>query len=104
MTHECRGAKKEIRWYDGHLEILAFLDVRPLEFGKGVLNIVFVGRGGTLEIFFDSLSCAVLRFLLDRLESGIPNPAGSASALLTFSDVRGFIMSIVIVFKKACRA
>jgi hypothetical protein len=63
MTHECHGATKKIRWYDGHLEILAFLDVRPLELGEGVLSIVLMGRGGILEIFFDPLSCAVLRFL-----------------------------------------
>lgn len=63
MTRECHGATKEIRWYDGHLKILAFLDVRPLELGEGVLSIVLMGRGGILEIFFDPLSCAVLRFL-----------------------------------------
>lgn len=67
-----------MRWYDGHLEILAFLDVRPLELGEGVLSKVGMGRGGILEIFFDPLSCAVLRFLLDGL---IPNPARSASHL-----------------------
>ena len=66
LAHECRDATKETRWYDGHLEILAFLDVRPLELGKCVLSIVGMGRGGTLEIFFNPLSCAVLRFLLDR--------------------------------------
>jgi hypothetical protein len=81
---------------------LAFLDVRPLELGEGVLSIVVMGRGGTLEIFFDPLSCAVLRFLLDRLESRIPNPGRSAS--FTFSAVRGFMMSTVSVFRKACRA
>lgn len=63
MTHECHGGTKKIRWYDGHLKILAFLDVRPLELGEGVLSIVLMGRGGILEIFFDPLSCAVLRFL-----------------------------------------
>ena len=66
MAHERRDATKEIRWYDGHLEILAFLDVRPLELGESVLSIVGMVRGGILEIFFNPLSCAVLRFLLDR--------------------------------------
>jgi len=102
MAHECHGATKEIRWYDGHLEILAFLDVRPLELGEGVLSILLMGRGGILEIFFDSLSCAVLRFLLDRLESRILNPA--RTAWFTFSAVRGFMISTVSVFRKACRA
>ena len=55
--------QKKISWYDGHLEILAFLDVRPLKLGEGVLSIVGMSRGGILEIFFDPLSRAVLRFL-----------------------------------------
>jgi hypothetical protein len=102
MAHECRDVTRETKWDDGHLEILALLDVRPFELWECVLSIVGMGRGGTLEIFFNPLSCAVLRFLLHRLESGIPNPARSASS--TFSAVRGFIMSIVSVFRKACRA
>jgi hypothetical protein len=54
-----------IRRYDGHLEFLAFLDVSPLELGEGVLSILGMGRGGSFEVFFDPLSCAVLRFLLN---------------------------------------
>lgn len=62
--YEYRDATKEIWWYGGYLEILAFLDVCPLQLGEGVLSIVGMGRGGILEIFFNPLSCAVLRFLL----------------------------------------
>ena len=69
MAHEYPGVTKVIRWYDDHLKVLAFLDVRPFELGEGVLSIVSMGRGGIFEIFFDPLSCAVLRFLLGRLES-----------------------------------
>jgi hypothetical protein len=61
-----------------------------------------MGCGGTLEIFFDPLSCAVLRFLLGGLEPKIPDPARSTS--LTLSAVSGLMMSIVSVFMKACRA
>jgi hypothetical protein len=93
---------KEVRWYDCHLKFLAFLDVRPLELGESVLGIFGMGRGGIFEIFFDPLSCAVLRFLLDSLEPRISNPTRSAS--LTFSAVRGLMTSIVRVFRKACRA
>jgi hypothetical protein len=81
---------------------LALLDVRSLELGESVLGIFGMGRGGILEIFFDPLSCAVLRFLLDGLEIRISNPIKRAS--LTFSAVRGLMTSIVSVFKKACRA
>jgi len=45
------------------LKFLAFLNVCTLEFGKGVLSVLDMGRGGTLEIFFDPLSCAILCFL-----------------------------------------
>jgi hypothetical protein len=51
-----------------HLKLLTFLDVCPLEFGKGVLSILDMSRGRALEIFFDPLSCAILRFLLGGLE------------------------------------
>jgi hypothetical protein len=93
MAHEYHSATKEIRCYDDHLKILAFLDVCLLELGEGVFNIVIMGQGGILEIFFDLLSCVVLHFLLNRLESRIPDSARSAS--FTFSAVRGFMMSTV---------
>ena len=41
-----------------------------------------MGRGGPLEIFFDPLSCAILRFLLSGLEPKIPDPARSTFAYL----------------------
>jgi hypothetical protein len=81
---------------------LAFFDVCPLELGKGVLSILDMGRGGKLKIFSDPFSRAVLRFLFDGLEMKIHNPARSAS--LALSAVRGLMMSIVSVFRKACRA
>ena len=60
-----------MRRWDGHLEFLTFLDVCTLQFGKGVLSVLDMCRGGTLEIFFDPLSRTVLRFLLDTLETRI---------------------------------
>jgi hypothetical protein len=56
-----------MRRWDVHLKLLTFLDVCALEFGKGVLSVFDMSRGGTLEIFFDPLSCAILRFLLGGL-------------------------------------
>ena len=90
-----------MRWYDGHLNFLTFLDVRPPELGEGVLSMLGMGRSGIFEIFFDPLSRAVLRFLLDGLE---PRIIQQKSASHTFSAVRGLMMSIVSVFRKACRA
>lgn len=96
-----------LEWYNdevvsARLKFLAFLDVCSLKFGKSVLCVLDMGRGGPLEIFFDPLSCAVLRFLLGGLESKIPDPARRAS--LTLSVVSGLITSTVSVFRKACRA
>lgn len=90
-----------MRRWDGHLEFLAFLDVCTLKFGKGVLSVLDMSRGGTLEIFFDPLSCAILGFLLGILETKIPVPAKSIS--LTLSAVRGLMMSTMSVLRKACR-
>lgn len=90
-----------MRRCDGHLEFLAFLDVCTLQFGKVVLSILDMSRGGTLEIFFDPLSCAILRFLLGGLETKIRDPAKRIS--LTLSAVRGFMMSTMSVLRKACR-
>jgi len=87
---------------DAYLKFLAFLDVCSLKFGKGVLCVVDMGRGGPLEIFSDPLSCAILRFLSGGLEPKIPDPARSTS--LTLSAVSGLIMSTMSVFRKACRA
>jgi hypothetical protein len=67
MVNEYWYSKAMRRW-DVHLKLLTFLDVCPLEFGKGVLSVLDMSRGGTLEILFDPLSCAILRFLLGGLE------------------------------------
>jgi len=85
-----------------HLKFLTFFNICSLKLGEGVLGKLDMGRGGALEIFFDPLSCAVLGFLLDRLEPEILDRARSAA--LTLSAVRGLITSTVSVSKKACRA
>jgi hypothetical protein len=99
--HECAGYN-ETRWLDGHLKFLTFLNICPLKLGERVLGKVDMGRGGALEVFFDPLSCTVLRFLSDRLELEILNTVRRAS--LTLSVVRGLMTSTASVSKKACRA
>ena len=54
-----------MKWCDGYLNFLTFLDVCPPELGEGVLSILGMGRSGIFEIFFNPLSRAVLRFLSD---------------------------------------
>jgi hypothetical protein len=71
----CGHPKKSMKhWHTGtvkywgcHLKFLAFFEVCPFELRKSILCVVGVSRGGVLEIFLDTLSCAILRFLLDSL-------------------------------------
>lgn len=84
-----------------HLEFLALFEVGSFELREGILCILGMSCGGILETFLDTLSRAILRFLLDRLEQ---DACSREKCLLAFSTERGLMTSSVSVFRKACRA